>query len=227
MGKKTLIAFSGLAWNLKSTIVDKLCSDASVIRLIQTNKEYLREHPDATPIELMEHFIDVNRQVIDAPDTEVVITDRSMLDHYIYDTMMNPTRVWQLSHVLHPINNQDRLIYEEFLRDCYRTVLSKFDKVLIVSLETSNQMFISDTFDRQPYSSTSYLFDNPDKYRTYSEQFNIIADRLYHYLKTLYYADVDTTKYKRLYFKFTEAMEPADFIELVRSNVEPWINKIS
>ena len=220
--KRTLIAFSGLSWNMKSTIVDNLCKEnPSIVRLVQTNKKVLEEYPDATPMELLSFFMETNNETIADPNNKLIITDRSIFDLFIYDTLMTPAKTWQLPHVLHPIDDHDRSIYSNFLKRSYQNVLSKFDRVLIVSLETSNQKFIQDVFNQQPFSSTAYLFDNPDKYRSYSEQFNIVADRLYYFLNDLYVNSKMT--YDRMYFKFTETMKPKEFIDLVSRNVLPWI----
>lgn len=211
--------FSGLAWNLKSTITDEIHKHyPNVIRLIQTNKDYLRQNPNATPEELFEQFLKTNQEEVISKlkDDSIVITDRSPFDWFIYDLMMSPVHQWELPNLLHPRNDSDVNQYLRINEICNK-MLKYFNSKFVVSLTNQSDHFIKSIFEKQPYSSTSYLFDNVDKYREYSTIFNTLSNRLFN---TIYSVDKN---YHHESFTITETTKPEDFVLTVSNKVYEYI----
>lgn len=216
---RTLVQFSGLAWNLKTTIVDDICKcSPRFVRLKQTNKSLQDKAETPSPWDLKYSFIRSNKEILEGSSD--VITDRSVIDYDIYDLMMDPKNAHTIfdlrSSRAFYLNAVDRYQYD---MDFYE----KFDRVITVSLQTSNRKFIMSTFKKQPESSTSYLFDNPDKYNYYSNFFNELSDHIHNKLV------IDVNKrhginFRRLFYKFTETDTPEEFIARVRFGV---INEIN
>lgn len=218
---RTLIQFSGLAWNLKTTIVDDICKcSPRFVRLKQTNKSHQDKEKTPSPWDLKHYFIKANEEILKGSSD--VITDRAIIDYDIYDLMMNP----MYAHNLFELRSSNAFYLNAV--DRYQRNMNfyeNFDRVITVSLQTSNRKFIRSIFNKQPESSTSYLFDNPDKYSYYSNFFNELSDHLHNKLVI----DVNKRhgiKFRRLFYKFTETDTPEEFISRVRFGVINEINNI-
>lgn len=215
---RTLIAFSGLAWNLKSTIIDRICDqNPSFKRLQQTNKANQDGAKTPVPKELMKIFLEANKELIESKEDQVVISDRALIDYFVYDIMMNPIYSFRQNEFLSGEYDEVCQAEPAIAAEESMEFFKHFDRILIVSLQNSNLEFIESTFQKQPYSSTAYIFDNPVKYNFYSNYFNIVADKIFHYLKPT--MKNHNKKYQRLFFKFNETETADKFINRVCSEL--------
>lgn len=211
---RELIAFTGLAWNMKSTIAGVISDNCpEYVRLEQVNKKYLAENPNAKPDELLKHFLDSNAEVI--LNNDQLITDRWILDYLIYDIMMNPLYLHQIGTIALGgkwVNfwTGETIDLVQNAADKFIESLVDFDQVYLINIETSNEKFIENEFKVvQTNSVTSYLFDNPDKYFYYSRLYNNLVDQIMNRVVSA------TDKVKRYYHKFTESESPIEFQDKV------------
>lgn len=200
-----LVAFSGLAWNYKSSICDDLCRrDEKYNRIYQSNKDLQAETGNnyIPPLDLLGHWL---RSTTNSyKEDKVNLSDRSPIDFLIYDLMMSPENQWFQQRLWMDYEFTDNLVKDKLIQSkIIDNYFSKFSEILIVSLTNSCYNDICKIFEEQPYSSTAYLFDNPSKYFYYSRLFNILS---HHFWKNLIDL-IDPTKIKLFRWSYENVLD--------------------